>query len=94
MSGPGSPSSSGWCTGSASRACSARQGCRRRALGVSLFSFNLGVEIGQAIIVIGVAWALRAVQARDAALVAPDRDSRARSSSCLPGTYWFIQRVF
>ena len=41
-----------------------------RALGLSLFSFNLGVEIGQAAIVVIVASGLMALRGRNAALAA------------------------
>jgi len=64
-----------------------------RALGLSLFSFNLGVEIGQAIIVVIVATALGAVRAR--------RPAAARAIVVAgslvviaAGTYWFVERVW
>jgi hypothetical protein len=64
-----------------------------RALGLSLFSFNLGVEIGQAIIVVAVAWVLRAVHARQPALAR--RIATVGSVVVvLAGAYWFVQRVF
>ena len=63
-----------------------------RALGVSLFSFNLGVEIGQAIIVVIVATALGLLRAR--------RPAAARilvlAGSVVviaAGAYWFVQRI-
>jgi hypothetical protein len=68
-------------------------GLPREALGWSLFSFNVGVEIGQLAIVIVVASILAAVR----------RYSRtagyrvAYAGSCVviaAGTYWFVQRVF
>jgi hydrogenase/urease accessory protein HupE len=64
-----------------------------RALGWSLFSFNLGVEIGQACIVIIVALLLTALRARNEALA---RRVALIGSICviLAGSYWFIQRVF
>jgi hypothetical protein len=63
-----------------------------RALGISLFSFNLGVEIGQAIIVVIVATALGFVRARNPRLAL--RLARAGSIVViLAGAYWFIQRV-
>ena len=40
-------------------------GLPNRALGMSLFSFNLGVEIGQAMIVVVVSAALAFVRQRD-----------------------------
>jgi hydrogenase/urease accessory protein HupE len=63
------------------------------ALGWSLFSFNVGVEIGQLAIVAAVATALAAVRQRDAALAR--RLTLAGSVIVMgAGTYWFIQRVF
>ncbi len=63
-----------------------------RALGLSLFSFNLGVEIGQAIIVLIVASLLGAIQARRPAATRPI--VLAGSLVVIAaGTYWFIQRV-
>jgi hypothetical protein len=63
-----------------------------RALGVSLFSFNLGVEIGQAIIVVVVASLLARVRRRS--------PRRARQLATIgsvivivAGGYWFIQRI-
>ena len=64
-----------------------------RALGVSLFSFNLGVEIGQAMIVIVVATALSLVRQRDAVLAG--RIATAGSVGVMiAGAYWFFERVF
>jgi hydrogenase/urease accessory protein HupE len=64
-----------------------------RALGMSLFSFNFGVEIGQAIIVVTVAWLLRAVHARNPRLAA--RIATTGSAIVvIAGAYWFVQRVF
>jgi len=63
------------------------------ALGWSLFSFNLGVEIGQLAIVIVVASVLAAVRRRSAPL--GDRLAIAGSVVViLAGAYWFIDRVF
>ena len=68
-------------------------GLPREALGWSLFSFNFGVEIGQACIVVIVAFLLAALGKRS-------QNLRQRvlvgGSVCvsLAGTYWFIQRVF
>ncbi|HSB10866.1 MAG TPA: HupE/UreJ family protein [Blastocatellia bacterium] len=63
------------------------------ALGWSLFSFNLGVEIGQACIVVVVAFLLAAIRNRNQAL---SRLVLAAGSVCvaLAGTFWFVQRVF
>jgi hydrogenase/urease accessory protein HupE len=64
-----------------------------RALGISLFSFNLGVEIGQAILVIIVASLLAVVRARS-----PERARQlvtaASVAVVLAGGYWFVQRVW
>lgn len=63
-----------------------------RALGVSLFSFNLGVEIGQAMIVVAVAGVLRAVRARNA-VVAQQVAVAGSILVMLAGVYWFVQRT-
>src|SRR6185503_6936834 len=64
-----------------------------RALGISLFSFNLGVEIGQAILVVVVASLLALVRARS-----PKRARQlvtvASIFVVLAGSYWFVQRVW
>jgi hydrogenase/urease accessory protein HupE len=64
-----------------------------RSLGISLFSFNLGVEIGQAIIVVVVASLLALLRARS-----PVRARQFASASSvvvmLAGAYWFVQRVW
>lgn len=63
-----------------------------RALGISLFSFNLGVEIGQAIIVVIVTAILGFVRTRNPRLAL--RLAHAGSVVViLAGAYWFIQRV-
>jgi hydrogenase/urease accessory protein HupE len=68
-------------------------GLPNRALGVSLFSFNLGVEIGQAIIVIVVASVLALVRKNDAVLAR--RIAYAGSVVVvLAGSYWFLERTF
>jgi len=68
-------------------------GLPSRALGISLFSFNLGVEIGQAVIVVVVASLL--------ALLRRQSPTRARQFATagsvivtLAGTYWFVQRIW
>lgn len=64
-----------------------------RALGLSLFSFNLGVEIGQAAIVVTVASALAALRHRNAPLAA--RVATAGSICVLvAGAFWFVERVW
>jgi hypothetical protein len=68
-------------------------GLPSEALGWSLFSFNLGVEIGQLAIVIAVASVLAAVRRRNAVL--GSRITFAGSVIVIAaGAYWFVQRVF
>jgi hydrogenase/urease accessory protein HupE len=65
----------------------------RRALGWSLFSFNVGVEIGQLMVVVAVAGGLAALRARSEAawrLVAVVGSVVV----IIAGTFWFVQRVF
>ena len=65
----------------------------RRALGWSLFSFNVGVEIGQMCVVIVVSVALAALRGRSEA--AGRRLAFAGSLVVIvAGTFWFVQRVF
>jgi len=65
----------------------------RRALGWSLFSFNLGVEIGQLFVVVAVATALAALRTRSE--TAGRRLVLVGSLVVIAaGTYWFVQRVF
>lgn len=68
-------------------------GLPREALGWSLFSFNFGVEIGQACIVVVVASLLAALRNRNKSLA---RRILKAGSVCviLVGTWWFIERVF
>jgi hydrogenase/urease accessory protein HupE len=64
-----------------------------RALGWSLFSFNLGVEIGQLLVVAVVASALAALRHRSEA--AGRRLAVAGSLVVVvAGAFWFVQRVF
>lgn len=68
-------------------------GLPRAALGWSLFAFNLGVEIGQLIIVAVAAGLLAAVRQRSQ--VAAGRVAFIGSIAVIAaGTYWFIERVF
>lgn len=68
-------------------------GLPREALGWSLFSFNVGVEIGQLVIVIVVAGVLTAIRRRS--LAAASRVERGGSVVVIAaGTYWFVERVF
>lgn len=64
-----------------------------RALGWSLFSFNLGVEIGQLFVVVVVASALAALRHRSATA---GRWLAVAGSLVVvvAGTFWFVQRVF
>jgi hydrogenase/urease accessory protein HupE len=64
-----------------------------RALGWSLFSFNLGVEIGQLLVVAAVATVLTTLRARSEAV---GRQLAFAGSLVViaAGTFWFIQRVF
>ena len=63
------------------------------ALGWSLFSFNLGVEIGQITVAVVVATALMALRARSD--LAGRRLAFAGSVIVMAaGTFWFVQRVF
>ena len=63
------------------------------ALGWSLFSFNLGVEVGQLAVVLVVAALLGAIRARSA--VAGQRIAVGGSIAVIAaGAFWFIERVF
>jgi hydrogenase/urease accessory protein HupE len=64
-----------------------------RALGWSLFSFNLGVEVGQVLVVLAVASALAALRARSE--TAGRRLAFAGSIVVMAaGAFWFVERVF
>jgi hypothetical protein len=63
------------------------------ALGWSLFAFNLGVEIGQLLIVGVVAGALLIVRRKGAAL-ARQLALLGSIAVIVAGVYWFVQRVF
>ncbi len=65
----------------------------RRALGWSLFSFNIGVEIGQLFVVVLVATAFTMLRQRSEW----SRRHLAFAGSIVviaAGTFWFVQRVF
>jgi hydrogenase/urease accessory protein HupE len=63
-----------------------------RALGLSLVSFNLGVEIGQLLVVVIVASALAALRARSE--VVGRRLAVAGSIGVVgAGSFWFVQRL-
>jgi hydrogenase/urease accessory protein HupE len=65
----------------------------RRALGWSIFSFNVGIEAGQLLVMIAVAAALSAIRTRSE--VADRRLAVAGSIAVIAaGAFWFIQRVF
>jgi hypothetical protein len=64
-----------------------------RALGWSLFSFNIGVELGQLLVVVIVASIFAALRARSEA--AGRHLVFAGSIAVVAaGTFWFVQRVF
>ena len=64
-----------------------------RALGWTLFSFNMGVEIGQLAVVVTVASALAVLHSRSEVL--SRRFAFAGSVFVMAaGAFWFIQRVF
>ena len=63
-----------------------------RALGISLFSFNLGVEIGQASIVVIVASLLAVIRARHPR-VARRIVTAGSAVVVAAGVFWFVQRV-
>jgi hypothetical protein len=65
----------------------------RRALGWSLVSFNVGLEVGQLLVVAAVASALSALRSRHEAA---GRHLVFAGSIVViaAGTFWFIQRVF
>jgi hydrogenase/urease accessory protein HupE len=64
-----------------------------RALGWSLFSFNVGVEIGQLLVVVAVASAFTALRSRSEAA---GRQLAVVGSIIVmaAGAFWFVQRVF
>ena len=67
-------------------------GLPREALGWSLFSFNVGVEIGQLAVVLVVASGLAAIRRWRSDI--GDRVAWAGSVVVIAaGTYWFVQRV-
>jgi len=68
-------------------------GLPRAALGWSLFAFNLGVEIGQLLIVSVVASALLMVR-RNSAPLARTVALLGSIAVIAAGAYWFVQRVF
>jgi hypothetical protein len=68
-------------------------GLPQAALGWSLFAFNVGVEIGQLLIVLAVAGVLLAVRRRS--VITAQRFAMGGSVAVIvAGVYWFIERVF
>jgi len=64
-----------------------------RALGWSLFSFNLGVEVGQVLVVLAVASAIAFVRTKSE--IAARRLAFGGSVVVIvAGAFWFIERVF
>ena len=62
-------------------------------MGWSLFSFNLGVEIGQLAVAISAASALMLLKVKS--VVASQRVAVAGSICVvIVGLYWFVERVF
>ena len=68
-------------------------GLPRAALGWSLFAFNLGVEIGQLLIVSVVAGAMAIVR-RNSAPLARRIALLGSIAVIAAGAFWFVQRVF
>ena len=68
-------------------------GLPTRALGISLFSFNLGVEIGQAILVVVVASLLALLRSRSP-MRARQVVTVASVVVTLAGAYWFVERIW
>ena len=64
-----------------------------RALGWSLVSFNVGLQIGQLVVVAAVGWLLAAVRSRNESV---GRQVAFAGSLVVmaAGAFWFIQRVF
>jgi hypothetical protein len=68
-------------------------GLPQAALGWSLFAFNLGVEIGQ-LLIVAVAAGTLAVIHRSSEAAARQIAFAGSIAVILAGTYWFIERVF
>lgn len=68
-------------------------GLPAEALGWSLFSFNLGVEIGQTLIVVAIASLLVRLKKRRPNLEAPIVKG-VSTGIIMTGAYWFVTRIF
>src|SRR5262249_18892376 len=68
-------------------------GLPREALGWSLFSFNVGVEIGQLFVVLLVATSLALVRRRSE-MIGTRLAFAGSLIVVMAGAYWFVQRVF
>jgi hypothetical protein len=68
-------------------------GLPQAALGWSLFGFNLGVELGQLVLVVPLAVALAALQ-RQRPIAARRIAMVGSVVVALAGAFWFVQRVF
>ena len=65
----------------------------RHALGWSLFSFNVGVEVGQACIVLAIAPLLALLRARAKPVVTHRALTAGSLAVIAAGAFWFVQRV-
>lgn len=68
-------------------------GLPQAALGWSLFAFNLGVELGQ-LLIVGVAAAVLELVRRRSAAAANGVAMAGSIAVILAGLYWFVERVF
>jgi hydrogenase/urease accessory protein HupE len=68
-------------------------GLPQAALAWSLFAFNVGVEIGQ-LLIVGVAASLLALLARKSEIAWSRVASFGSVAVILAGTYWFVERTF
>jgi hypothetical protein len=69
-------------------------GLPQEALGWSLFSFNVGVELGQLVIVLVVGLALALMRRRLPAAAEKWVVTGGSSVVIAAGSYWFVERVF
>mgnify|MGYP003412257044 CR=1 FL=1 len=70
----------------------AEVGLPRNALGWSLASFNIGVELGQLVLVIPCAWLLLRLHGNHASVAKPLAMAGSIVVS-MAGTWWFLQRI-